>query len=64
MAAHQPRRAEGLPDDSGDRNGEPSEQDQEWDLPWTVAALTIGALAVLVLVLIAIVAGQSQGCPY
>lgn len=49
---------------SGDRNGEPSEQDQEWDLPWTVAALTIGALAVLVLVLIAIVAGQSQGCPY
>ena len=49
---------------SGDRNGEPSEQDQEWDLPWTVAALTIGALAVLVLVLIAIVAGQSQGCSY
>lgn len=64
MSAPEPRRARRVPDESGDRNGEPSEQDQEWDLPWTVAALTIGALAVLVLVLIAIVAGQSQGCSY
>lgn len=59
------RRAWPPPDDSGDRNGEPSEEELRWEFPLGWALGTIVALSVLCVLLIVIIADDFPSCgPY